>query len=93
MNEVERDKDDIDTITQWIVDCINIPDAKKRKLKATTVQNILHGLSHVRGHSVSDIQSDFTAPFISSLEWNESLRVKDQFDRNQRLLNLRTFTP
>lgn len=91
--EVVNDKGDVDTIAQWVVDCINIPSAKKNKLKATTVQNLLHGLSQVRGVSASDVRVDFTKPFVSTLGWNDSLRVKDQFDRNQRLLNLRTFAP
>lgn len=89
--EVAKDKDDIDAVTQWIVDCIDIPSAKKKKLKATTVQVLLHGLSQVRGHDANDVKKDFVQPFVSTLGWNDSLRVKDQFDRNQRLLNLRNF--
>lgn len=90
-SQVKDDLPNVKTIATWVCRCIDFPEAKKKKLTATTLQNLLHGLSQVRECAIEDVRNDYIKPFVSVGDWNVSLRTKEVFDRNQKLLNLRKF--
>lgn len=87
---LESDGERIDEVATWIASCLNTPKITKEKLKATTMQILLHGLAEVRGFSADDVRENFIKPFTQNTTyWNMSLRKRDEWNSNQTLLGLR----